>query len=109
MMQWVAQIIGNYGIERMPVFGYSVQIIHSKYAITPIVAIKGAGISEKCPGCGSDAGEARYLYTDQENHDLDYDIVSMTCLECGCVFSVKGDKCREMPKNLLLGIFKVKE
>lgn len=89
LMRWIAHIIQKYPIQRMPVFGYSVRILQY-YKDLPIISIEGAGIADKCPGCGAGTSEARYLRTEEENHHKDYDIISVTCLECGTVYMTKG-------------------
>ncbi|GAB6170964.1 hypothetical protein JCM15765_04420 [Paradesulfitobacterium aromaticivorans] len=90
MMHWIAYIIQKYpNIQRMPIFGYSVRILQY-YKDLPIISIEGAGIADKCPGCGAGTKLAKYLRTEKENFDRDYDIVSLTCLECGCVYMSKG-------------------
>ena len=90
MMRWIAHIIGKYpNITRMPVFGYSVRIL-SYYGDLPIISIESAVVSDSCPTCGAATSEARYLRTEKEQFDRDHDIASVTCLECGCVYSVEG-------------------
>ena len=86
LMRQIAQIINKYpSIERMPVFGYSVRILQY-YNDLPIISIEGAEITDTCPGCGSDSSHAKYLRTEQENNDMQYDIISSTCIECGAVY-----------------------
>lgn len=90
MMHWIAQIINKYpNIQRIPVNGYSVRII-SYYKDLPIISVEGAQLAKKCPCCGAETKDARYLRTEKENLGFDYDLVSVTCLECGCVYAVKG-------------------
>jgi hypothetical protein len=90
LMRWIAQIINKYpNIQRMPVFGYSIRIL-SYYKDLPIISIEGAQLTDQCPTCGSGTKDARYLRTEKENHHESYDIISVTCLECGCVYSTKG-------------------
>lgn len=90
LMLWIAQIINKYpNIQRMPINGYSVRIL-SYYKDLPIISIEGAQLSEQCPCCGAGSNDAKYLRTEQENFDRDYDLESVTCLECGCVYMTKG-------------------
>ena len=89
-MHWIAQVIRQYkNITRMPIFGYSVRIL-SYYGDLPIISIESAVVSDSCPTCGAATSEARYLRTEKEQFGEDHDIVSMACLECGCVYHVKG-------------------
>lgn len=85
MMRRIAAIIEAYRVSRFPVFGYSVRIL-SYFGDLPIISIEGAKVSDSCPVCGSGTDAARYLRTEKENFDLPYDLVSVTCLECGCVY-----------------------
>lgn len=90
LMRQVAHVIGKYpNIERIPVFGYSVRIL-DHYGDLPIIAIEGAQLADRCPCCKSGTDHARYLRTERENFDQEFDIVSVTCLECGCVYTSKG-------------------
>ena len=90
LMRRIARIINKYpNIQRMPIFDYSVRIIQY-YKDIPIISIEGARVTNKCPGCGAWTKEARYLRTEKENHDKDYDIISLTCLECGTVYMAKA-------------------
>lgn len=93
MMRWVAQIIEQYGITRIPVFGYNVRILQY-YGDLPIISIEGTQFSDDCPVCKKET-ETRYLRTQEENFDKDYDIAVVNCLECGCIFSTKGDNHRQ--------------
>lgn len=97
MMRWIARIIKKYKVQRVPVFGYSVRILQY-YKDLPIVSIEGAEVTDTCPGCGAGTSAARYLRTEQENLHKDHDIISVTCLECGCVFMCKALK-KESPKK----------
>lgn len=91
MMKWITNIVEKYRINRMPIFNYSVQIIRSKYYSQPIINIIGAQMSDDCPTCEKSPDEfGRILRVDKVNHDLDYDIVNVTCLNCGCVYATKG-------------------
>ena len=94
LMKWVANIIEKYKIKRMPIFGYSVRIL-TYYGDLPIISIESAEVSDTCPGCGAGIGVARYLRTEQENHNEDYDVASFTCLGCGCVYMSKVDNGRK--------------
>lgn len=94
LMRWVANIIEKYNLKRMPIFGYSVRIL-TYYKDLPIISIEGAEVSDTCPGCGAGSNVARYLRTEQENLQEDYDIASFTCLECGCVYMTKVDNGRK--------------
>lgn len=79
-------VINKYpNIQRMPIFGYSVRILQY-YKDLPIISIEGAEVTDKCPGCGASLDDARYLRTEEENHNKDFDIVSSTCLDCGTVY-----------------------
>ena len=90
MMRWIAYIIKKYPrIKRMPIFGYSVRIL-SYYGDLPVISIESATIADACPTCGAGTSDARYLRTEEENLDRDYDVVSVTCLNCGCVYATKG-------------------
>lgn len=93
MMRWIAHIIEQYGVTRIPVFGYSVRILQY-YDDLPIISIEGAQFSDECPTCKSET-ETRYLRTEEENHDKDYDIIIVNCLTCGCMFATKGDNHRQ--------------
>lgn len=96
LMRWIAQIINKYpNISRMPVNSYTVRIL-SYYKDLPIISIEGAELSDSCPTCGAGTKDARYLRTEKENLGLDYDLVSVTCLECGCVYTVKGTNGRRI-------------
>jgi uncharacterized Zn finger protein len=79
----------------MPVFGYTVRILQY-YKNLPIISIEGAEITDRCPGCDAGTREARYLRTEKENLSTEYDIVSLTCLECGTVYMAKGNNGREV-------------
>lgn len=93
MMDWIAEIVEKYGLDHMPIFNYSVQVMRSKHYPQPIIHIKGAQLSDKCPTCEKTPDEyGKILNVEKENHDLDYDIVNVTCLNCGCIYSVKGVK-----------------
>jgi len=94
LMKWIASIIEKYNIERMPIFGYSVRILQY-YGDLPIISIKSAEISDTCPCCSAGIDIARYLRTEQENHNEDYDIASFNCLECGMVYMSKQDNGRQ--------------
>lgn len=94
-MKWVAHIIKKYPyIERIPIFGYTVRIL-TYYGDQPIIYIE-AQQSDNCPTCGAGTKDAGYLRTEKENLSLDYDLVSVTCLECGCVYTVKGPNGRSI-------------
>lgn len=98
LMRWIAQIINRYpNIQRMPIFGYTVRILQY-YKDLPIISIEGATITDKCPGCKANTKIARYLRTEKENRNKDYDIISLSCLECGTVYMAKGNngRLREM-------------
>ena len=79
-------------LSRIPVQGYSVRILQYYGAQRlPIISISGAEFSQSCPCCGSGSEDnAKYLRTDQENFDKNFDIVSATCLDCGCVYLTEG-------------------
>ncbi len=99
MMRWVAHIIGKYPrITRLPVFGYSVRVL-TYYGDLPIISIESAILSDSCPSCGAATSEARYLRTEKEQFGQDHDIVSVTCLECGCVYTTKGANGRKVSVN----------
>ncbi len=98
MMRWVAHIIGKYSLERIPVFGYSVRIL-DYYNDLPIISIEGAEVSGSCPACHSGIEHARYLRTEAEHFDRDYDEASYTCLECGCVYISKQPNGRRVNHN----------
>lgn len=90
LMHQIAQTINKYpNIQRMPIFGYTVRILQY-YKDLPIISIEGVEISDRCPGCGAGTNIARYLRTEKENHNKDYDIISLTCLECGTVYMTKA-------------------
>ena len=90
LMHWIANIINKYpNIQRMPIFGYTVRILQY-YKDLPIISIEGAEITDKCPGCGAGTKVARYLRTEKENNDTEYDIISLTCLECGTVYMTRA-------------------
>ena len=96
LMIQIAQIINKYpNIQRMPIFGYTVRILQY-YKDLPIISIEGAEITDKCPGCGAGTKVARYLRTEKESRNKDYDIVSLNCLECGTVYMAKGNNGREV-------------
>lgn len=94
LMRWVANIIEKYNLTHMPIFGYSVRIL-TYYKDLPIISIEGAKVVDACPGCGAGTSLARYLRTEKENLHGDRDIVSVTCLECGCVYMVSASNGRE--------------
>ncbi|MDP4158177.1 MAG: hypothetical protein Q8911_00230 [Bacillota bacterium] len=96
-MRFVANIISKYKIGSFPVFGYSVKILQW-YKDVPVIAIKSDIIADVCPSCGSGTNEARYLRTEKENFDLDYDVISLNCLGCGCVYAAKGENHRTNKK-----------
>ena len=88
MMLSVAEIVEQYKVSKFPVFSYSVKVIHSAHFKVPIISIASAQMSERCPVCKSE--ESSYLRNEKENFDLDYDIISVACLSCGCVYLAKG-------------------
>ena len=88
LMRWIANIITKYNIKRMPIFGYSVKIL-TYYGDLPIISIEGP-LADHCLTCGAATSEAKYLRTEKEQFVQDHDIVSVTCLECGCVYMTKG-------------------
>lgn len=92
MMRAIAGIIEKYPrLQRIPVKNYSVRIIqYYGPDRLPVISIEGAGQSDICPCCNSGEDAARYLRTEKENLNLDYDLISVTCLECGCVYQTKG-------------------
>lgn len=98
-MKWIAHILEKYNLSHMPIFGYSVRILQYYKDLhcnnLPIISIESAEISDTCPGCGAGINIARYLRTEQENHNEDYDIASFTCLECGMVYMSKQDNGRK--------------
>jgi len=94
LMRWVAHIIEKYNIKRMPVFDYSVRVL-TYYGDLPIISIEGAEITDSCPGCGAGTNIARYLRTEKEDLHGSHDTVSVTCLECGCVYMVSAPNGRE--------------
>lgn len=89
LMRWVDNIIEKYKIKRMPIFGYSARIL-TYYKDLPIISIEGAKITDTCPGCGAGTNVARYLRTEKENLHEGHDIVSVACLECGCVYMAEA-------------------
>jgi hypothetical protein len=89
MMRWIAHIIEKYKVERVPIFGYSIRILQY-YKDLPIISVEGAEVTDTCPGCGAGTSAARYLRTEQENRHKDHDIISVTCLDCGCVYMCKA-------------------
>ncbi|HZK52629.1 MAG TPA: hypothetical protein VFC84_00275 [Desulfosporosinus sp.] len=94
LMRWIANIIEKYGIQRMPIFGYSVRILQY-YKDLPIISIEGAKVVDTCPGCSAGTNHARYLRTEKEDLHGTHDIVSVTCLECGCVYMISAPNGRE--------------
>ena len=94
LMKWIANIIEKYNVKRMPIFGYSVRIL-TYYKDLPIISIEGAEVTDICPGCSAGINIARYLRTEKENHNKDYDVASFTCLECGMVYMSKQDNGRK--------------
>lgn len=96
MMREIAALIEKYPLQRIPVFGYSVRIIqYYGPDRLPVISIEGAQQSDICPCCGSGEEAARYLRTERENFNLNYDLISVTCLECGCVYQTQGKNGRE--------------
>jgi hypothetical protein len=96
MMNWVTQIVEKYEIKRIAIFNYYVDVFRSKFYPQPIIHITGAELSDSCPTCGETPDECgRIFRIGKQNYDLDYDIVSVTCLNCGCVYSTKGDNHRK--------------
>lgn len=93
LMKWVANIITKYKLTHMPIFNYSVKIL-AYYGDLPIISIESAEVSDTCPGCGAGIDIARYLRTERESHNEDYDVASFTCLECGCVYMSKVENGR---------------
>ncbi|SDG48605.1 hypothetical protein [Desulfosporosinus hippei] len=89
MMKMIANIITKYKTKSFPVFGYSVSILQW-YKDIPVINIQSARVSDHCPTCDSGIGHAKYLRTEKENFGLNYDIISVTCLECGCVYALKA-------------------
>lgn len=90
MMYSIAGVIKKYpNLRHMPVQGYSVRIL-SYYNDLPVISIEGAQESDICPCCSSGQDAARYLRTEKENFNKDYDLISVTCLECGCVYQTHG-------------------
>ncbi len=88
MMYAIAAIIEKYpNIQRMPIKGYSVRIVHyfGPQRI-PIISIEGAELSDKCPGCGASGDDLDYFRTEKERFDQEDDLISVTCLKCGWVF-----------------------
>lgn len=89
LMRWVAKIIEKYNLTHMPIFGYSVRVL-TYYKDLPIISIESANVSDTCRGCDSGTAHARYLRTEKEDLHGSHDIVSVTCLECGCVYMVSA-------------------
>ena len=98
MMRQIAAIIEKYNISRFPVQDYSVRILQY-YEGLPIISIEGAQISDTCPCCGAGQDVARYLRTEEERLDKEYDIISQTCLECGCVYLSNVKNGRKVNRN----------
>lgn len=93
MMRLVAEIIERYNITKMPIFGYSVRIFYSEHAKgLPIISIESSQTSEDCPSCHSNNN--RYLLTQKENFNVPYDVIAVNCIECGCIYSTKGNNGR---------------
>jgi hypothetical protein len=92
-MRIIGNIIEQHGVSRMPIFGYSVRILQY-YGDLPIISIEGAQFSDDCPVCKRKT-EVGYLRTQEENLDKDYDIIVVNCLDCGCMYSTKGDNHRK--------------
>ena len=88
MMYSIAAIIEKYPLQRIPVYGYSARVIY--YQGVPVISIESAKLSDICPCCGSNEDAASYLRTEKENFSKDYDLISVTCLECGCVYQTRG-------------------
>lgn len=92
-MRLVAEIVERYNLTKMNIFDYSVRVFYSKHAPgLPILSIESTQISEDCPVCHS--VDSKYLRTEKENLDLDYDIVDVQCLECGAIYGTKGNNGR---------------
>jgi len=101
MMRIVGNTIKKYGVTKIPVFDYNVKIlqntkvkINGEFVDIPVISIEGTQMSDQCPVCKRET-ETGYLLTQEENFDKDYDIVVVNCLECGCMYSTKGDNHRK--------------
>jgi len=93
MMRAVAAIAEKYNLTKIPIFGYSVRIFYSDHAPgLPIISIESSQISEDCPTCHSNSN--RYLLTQKENFNVPYDVIAVNCIECGCIYSTKGNNGR---------------
>ena len=94
MMRAVAAIAEKYNLTKIPIFGYSVRIFYSDHAPgLPIISIESSQMSENCPSCNSI--DSRYLRTQEEKFDQPYDIIAVNCLNCGCIYSTKGNNGRD--------------
>lgn len=89
MMFEIAQVLNKYSVKKMPIYGYSVRIL-DYLGDLPVISIEGDKITDLCPGCGAGTETARYLRTEKENLFSDFDIIAVTCLECGCVYMTKA-------------------
>lgn len=98
MMRQIAFILEQKKIKKMPVFGYTVKLLQY-YKGLPIIHIEGNTISEHCLCCGSTLDQARYLMTNKENLVGTYDVISVTCLKCGCVYATKAKNGRRAWKD----------
>lgn len=98
----VAPLLKQYGIRHMPLGEYQVAYI-GDLGDLPIIHISGrGGPHEKCPVCSAPcrAPHARYLQTERFLMGP-YDIVTVTCLDCGTVYRSRGWKrgASEVPRD----------
>ena len=90
MFNSVAEVVRQYPrLSRIPIYGYSVRILQT-YNGLPIVSITSAKLSDTCPCCNAGEQTAGYLRTEKEQFNQEFDLISVTCLECGTVYFAHG-------------------
>lgn len=87
MMCQIGHIFDTLHINKLNIFNYTVKLI-DRFGDIPVIYIEAKEIHDKCPTCHSTT--ASYLLTQEENLKKDYDVISVTCLDCGCVYATKA-------------------
>ena len=97
MMKQLSYIMEQKRIRKMPIFGYTIHrntVVDSEGKVA-VVTIEGSQVVDRCPCCGNDEEDSRYLYTNKENLTGTFDIITVTCLKCWCIYSVKAKNGRK--------------
>jgi len=100
MMIELAKIITKYNLTTIPIFNYSIHILGYSNLI-PIISIINTRLSDDCPDCKAGSESASYFRTERENHNEIFDVISIVCLNCGCVYSAKASNGRTNINKLM--------